>query len=59
MPIKVPIKISMSESLFKKVAGLRAFNFIKKRPQHWRFSVKFAKFQRTPILKNINNLIIF
>ena len=49
----MPIKIPMSEFLFKKVAGLKACNFIKKRLQHKCFSVKFVKFQRTPILKNI------
>ena len=33
--------------------GLRACNFIKKRLQHRCFPVKFAKFLRIPILKNI------
>ena len=41
------------ESLFNKVAGLKAWNFIKNRLQHSCFPVKFAKFLRTPILKNI------
>ena len=40
------------ESLFNKVAGLRACCFIKKRLQHICLSVKFAKFLRTPVLKN-------
>ena len=41
-------------SLFNKTAGLKAWNFIKKRLQHKFFSVKFAKlfkntfFYRTP-----------
>ena len=43
----------MLESLFKKVPGLKAYNFIKKRLQHRCFPVKFAKFLRTAILKNI------
>ena len=33
----------MLESLFNKVAGLKAFNFIKKILQHISFPVKFAK----------------
>ena len=36
---------------FDKVSGL--CNFIKKRLQHMCFPVKFAKFLRGPILKNI------
>ena len=43
----------MSESVFNKVAGLRACNFVKKKFQHRYFPVKFAKFLRTPILNNI------
>ena len=42
----------MLESLFNKVTGVKACNFIKKRLQHRCFPVKFAKFLRTPILKN-------
>ena len=41
------------ESLFNKVAELEACTFIKKRLQHWCFSVNIAKLLRTPILKNI------
>ena len=41
------------ESLFDKVVSFQAWNFIKKRLQHRCFPVKFAKFSRTPILKNI------
>ena len=37
----------MSESLFNKVAGLRARNFNKKRLRHVCFPVKFTKFLRT------------
>ena len=33
--------------------GLKACNFVKKRLQHRCFPVKFSKFLRTPILKNI------
>ena len=36
-----------------KVAGLKAFNFIKKKLQRRCFPVRFVKFLRTPILKNI------
>ena len=41
----------MLESLFNKAAGLRACDSIKKRLQHRRFPVKFAKFLRTLFLK--------
>ena len=35
----------LSWSLFlNKVAGLRTYNFIKTRPQHWYFPAKLAKF---------------
>ena len=42
------------ESLLNKnkIAGLQASKFCKKRLQNRCFSVKFAKFLRTPILKN-------
>ena len=43
----------MLESLFNKVASLKACNFIKKRFQHRRFPVNIEKFLRTSILKNI------
>ena len=46
-------KTSVLEYLFNEVAGLKAYNAIKKRLQHRCFSVKFAKFLRAPILKNI------
>ena len=46
-------KTPVLESLLNKVACLQAWNFIKKGLQHWCFHVKFAKFLRTPILKNI------
>ena len=42
----------MLESLFDKVAGLRASRK-KKRFQHKCFPVKFAKFLRAPVCKNI------
>ena len=39
---------------------LQASNFIKKRPQHWCFHMKFAKFLRTSILKKIcKRLLVF
>ena len=40
------------ESLFNKVAGLKACNFIKKRVQHRCFPFKFEKFLRTPFSQN-------
>ena len=43
----------MFKSLFKKVAGLQACMFIKKRLQHRCFPVNIAKLSRTPILKYI------
>ena len=43
----------MLESYFNKVAGLQAYNFIKKRLQHRCFPVNITKFLRIPILKNI------
>ena len=43
----------MLESVFNKVAGLRACYFFKKKLQHRCFPVKFAKSLRTPIFKNI------
>ena len=35
------------------ISGFQAYKFIKKRHQHRCFPVKFAKFLRAPILKNI------
>ena len=46
------------ESLFNKVTGLKACYFIKTRLQHLCFPVKFAKFLRTPILKNISERLL-
>ena len=40
----------MLESFFKKAAGLKACNFIKKRLQHRCFPVNFAKFLRIPFV---------
>ena len=45
-------KTPVLESL-RKTAGLQVCNFIKKRLQHGHFPVKFTKFLRTRILKNI------
>ena len=39
--------------LFNKVAGLKTCSFIKKRLQRKCFPLKFAKFLRAPIVKNI------
>ena len=46
-------KTSVLESLFHKVAALKACSFNKKRIQHRCFPVNIAKFLRAPILKNI------
>ena len=43
----------MLETVFSKVAGFKACNFITKKVQHRCFPVKFAKSLRIPILKNI------
>ena len=44
--------------LFHKVARLQACNVIKKRLLHNCFPVKFEKFLRTPILKNIGERLL-
>ena len=49
----------MLESLFKKVAGLKAHNVIKKRPQLRCFSVNIANFLRLPVSKNICERLLF
>ena len=46
-------KIPVLESVFNKVADVRARNFITMKLQHRCFPVKFAKLLRIPILKNI------
>ena len=46
-------KTPVLESLFNNIAGLQACDFIKKILQHRCFPMKFVKFLRTPILKNI------
>ena len=46
------------ESLLNKVTGLEACNFIKKGLKHRCFPVNTAKFLRTPILKNIWELLL-
>ena len=48
----------MVKSLFNYVADLKTCNFIKKRIQHRCFPGKFAKFLRTPILKNIGERLL-
>ena len=50
---KLHRKISVLDSLFNEVAGLTVSNFIKKRLQARWCPVKFVKFLRTSILKNI------
>ena len=41
------------KSLFNKVKGLKACNFIKKRPQHRCFPAKFVKRLRTPFTEHL------
>ena len=57
--LQYPQEIPVLESLFKKVAGLKARNFIKKRHQHRCFPVNIAKFLRVPISKNICERLLF
>ena len=47
------MKAPVLESLYNKVAGLMACNFIKKRLQQRCYSVNIEKFLRTSILKSI------
>ena len=49
-------KVTVLESLFNKVVGLKACNFTKNRLQHWYFPVNIAKILRTPILKKTYSL---
>ena len=42
----------MLESLFNKIAGLKACNFIKKKLQHRYFTVNIGKFLRAPVPKH-------
>ena len=48
----------MLESVFNKVAGLQASNFIKKRLQHRCLLVIIAIFLRAPILKNTREQVL-
>ena len=50
---RIDRKTAVLESLFNKVAGLQACNFIKRRLQRNWFPVKFVKILRTPIFRNI------
>ena len=43
---------------FNKVAGLQPCNFIKERLQRKCFPVNFAKFLKTPILKDISEWLL-
>ena len=51
-------KTPVLESLVHKVAGLKACNFIKKRPQHMSSLVKFVNFLRTPVVKDIRERLL-
>ena len=46
-------QLQTTASVLNIEAGSKVCNFIKKRLQHRYFPVKFAKFLRTPISKNI------
>ena len=46
-------EVHLQASVLNKVAGPKVCNLIKKRLQHRCFPVKFAKFLRAPISKNI------
>ena len=46
------------ESLFKKVAGLMTWNFIKKGIQHRHFHVNFEKFFKKPYLQNTSGCLL-
>ena len=54
-----PQETPVLESLFKKVAGLQACNFIKKRSQHRCFPMNIAKLLRLTILKSIGKRLLF
>ena len=49
----------MLGSLLKNVAGLKACNFIKKRPEHRCFRVNIAKFLILLVSKNICERLLF
>ena len=50
----------MFESLFNKVAGLKAYNFVKKRLQQRLFPVSIAKFLRTTLfIEHLRWLLLF
>ena len=53
-------KMPVLKSLFNNVAGVQTCGFIKKTLLHWCLPMKFAKFLRAPILKNIcERLLLF
>ena len=51
-------KTPVFESLFNKVADLKACNFIKKRLQYRCFPVNIGKLLRTPVLKKNMRIIL-
>ena len=52
------IEIPVLKSLFNKVAANQVCNFTKIRLQHSFFPVKFVKFLRTSILKNVSQQML-
>ena len=60
---KQPPYVFCKKNILKKFANftgkhLQVCNFVKKRLQHRNFPVSFKKFLRTPILKNIYQLLL-
>ena len=51
-------KTHVLDCLFNKAAGMKAFNFIKKRLQHRCFPLNIEKILRTPTLKNTSGRLL-
>ena len=58
MFLKISQNLQKNIYVFNKVVGLNRCSFIKKRLWHRCFPVNFAKFQRTPFLKNISGRLL-
>ena len=55
---KIQVKTSLLKWLFNNVAGLKAWNFIKKRLWHRYFPVNFPQFFNKPYLKNTSKWLL-
>ena len=55
---KIQVKTSLLKWLFNNVAGLKAWNFIKKRLWHRYFPVNFPQFFEKPYLKNTSKWLL-